>query len=1036
MFRCIQTYAGAIMECITYPQFTDDGIVSTLALERPQACRSSKAIVAKSDILLINVISVQPSDSDIELDCEIHNPASAVENEIVRETFESSRSQWIDDSIISQWRNPQHRIHNVLSEMGVLYNDWKTVKPAPFALASDPIWLDTGRSLANVGLPWANNQVNLPHDIDTSWPFHFKKFEAEVIQAKGARVGAPGSTGYVTSYAESNLYCIRALQQELKKQFPTERPLLVYDHFESDYINSASQLFGLQIQHVSLSSTLDVLRHRLYSVTAHEARPIIFAATLCNSNAEHDNISVIAHLSQWFPVILHVDAFRSFDYITTYPRSRDRQIGEKLTLTTRNFEDTLRSEDGSILASTIVGGGLNHSRHDPAFALKPASLGGKYKRVAYVRASDATLSGSRDAIAPLWLALYEKRLGKRGLRDIHQYFLSLRTFMMDFLDHQNIAAVTSPYATDIIIKSCTQEQKQWILSLGGSVTPNQDIVLSMNFRFSARTLCSLLHTDLLFHCGHCISGSVPCDKDFVNLYPIPQDILSNLRTTLQSWQIRTRSTAGYPLHLGSYSALGPIIGLFWDLDIPKYWVESKSQELLSFRMESFGVTCFERGTLFKGAFTNGSTMGNRYGIMTALKHFPEAFVYFSAETHYSVTKTVRDCDTLTRKWATGRPRYSKIRCNSNGSICVEALLEQAIDDKKQCIEAGIEYHMILLVNMGTTFVGAKDNLSMIYRTLLEAGIQISFIHVDGALDFGFDACGVKLGPCGAVSTDGTPLVQGVTISHHKALGSVVSGEVICFSPQNQLPNLCCSLNPRIIFETWLYNRVYEPSDLAIMLNDCRRNASYLEESLGTISVATRRNSQSMIVVLERPPSWIVEDFSLRPEDDWVHFITMPHISRETIDRFVDQLASIDRQFSFAFSSMTYLLSNTLGRTIKLKRIRCCSALAKRVSDITESIVLLEDVRGHNTFPDLSIKSIVRGAISAVAVDDHDEIQVVFLASSNRDQSIHAGPVLARNNITHVKAEIVDISRLLLGLLANYMKAKVSIDSLSYEFYTF
>lgn len=982
--------------------------------------------------LEISDVSDQPLDSEADTNPEFRSPASTVDNDIIKATFEGSRSRWIDDPVISQWRNPAHKVHGVLSEVCGLYNEWKTAQPAPFAPAPDPLWLDTGRALASVGLPWHANQVNLPHDIDTSWPFHFKEFEAQVIRAKGARVGEPDPIGYVTSYDEANLYCIRALQQELRKEFPSQRPLLVYDRFDTSTIVSAGKLFGLEIHRVSLSGTMEVLRHKLRSVTSNATRPIIFAASLCNSNAEYDDLGVIFQLAGGFPLILHVDAFRSFDYITLFPHTGGQWPGEKLTLAVRNCGHSLRAEDNSLLASTIVAGGLNHSRHDPAIALKPASLGGKYNRIAYTRAFDATLCGSRDAMAPLWLALYERRLGERGLRDTYQHLLSLRSLIVRILELQKISVTTSPYTTDIVVKSCTEAQREWLIGLGATVTPKEELLLFMNLN-----LRSLLRSNLLPKGGNGGDEVIsPHEKDFVSLYPIPQDILNNLRATVQSWQVRTRSTAGYPLYMGSYSALGPIIGLFWNLGIPKGWVEMKSRELLASRMESFGLVSPESRKGFRSAFTNGSTMGNRYGIMTALEHFPNAFVYFSAETHYSVLKTVQDCDSIINRWAEGGPRYSKIRCDSNGSILVEALLEQAVADKKRCSDGDVEYNMILLLNVGTTFVGATDDLVEIHRTLAKAGIQISYIHVDGALEFGFETCGIKLGPCGVVGNDGTPLVQGVTLSHHKALGNIVSGEVLCYSPQDQLPNLCSSLDPRVVFETWLYSRVYESDDLAQILSECRRNALHLETSLKRIGVVTKRNSQSIITVLERPPSWITEEFSLRPENDWVHFITMPHISKETVDRFVDQLAGVDRQFLFAFSSISPVLSDMLRKSIKLKRVGCCSALAKRVSDITRSIVSREDVRCRDTVSVLSSKARLRGAVSAVATDEYDEIQIIFLANSSRDRSIHTGPLFIRNDIAHIKTEIVGISKLLMGLLGRYMNANIKIDGSSYEIHTF
>ncbi|RYO94903.1 hypothetical protein DL762_000337 [Monosporascus cannonballus] len=175
-------------------------------------------------------------------------------------------------------------------------------------------------------------------------------------------------------------------------------------------------------------------------------------------------------------------------------------------------------------------------------------------------------------------------------------------------------------------------------------------------------------------------------------------------------------------------------------------------------------------------------MGNRVGIHVALRHFPDAFMHLSSESHYSVIKTMRDCDALTNRWVDRGPRYSQIPSDASGSILVDALVQQALADKMQCLRRGEDYHMILFANIGTTFVGARDHLARIRASLTAAGIEISYIHVDGALDFGFDNCGIALCPPGPTGPDQLLRVQGITLSHHKAMGNMVFGEVLCYSP--------------------------------------------------------------------------------------------------------------------------------------------------------------------------------------------------------------------------------------------------------------
>ncbi|KAI9150601.1 zinc-type alcohol dehydrogenase-like protein [Paramyrothecium foliicola] len=806
-------------------------------------------------------------------------------DDVIQKAFNSAKHQWIDDPVISQWRSPDHHVHRVLSEANLLYHRWKSVQQdiiasSPFAAAPYALWHDTGHALAGTGLPWHNNQVNLPDQRDSSWPFHFKDYETQALQAFGSRTGDPNPSGYISSYSEANCYCIRALQQELRKTHPTTQPLLVYDHFDIELITSFERFLGLETHQISFSGTHSHIKEDLLRVTSNGARPIIFATTVGNFATESDNLRVIAELSTEFNSLLHVDAFRSFNYITTITE-KDRQMQgmERLRLGLKPPNQPLQDNDGLLVASTVVAGGLNGSRYAPAAALKPALLGG----------------GSRDAIPPLWLST-----------------------------------------------------------------------------------------------------------------------LAEIRTMVESWKVMTPSTAGYPLHMGSYSALGPVIGRFWGLSIPQDWLKDMSREILASRLQLFGVRNARRQTLFKGNFTNGSTMGNRCAIHTALANIPNGHIYFSAETHYSVAKTLRDCDTLSNRWSGGKSRYSEITCASDGSIDVQALVRQALLDKKRCMEAGREYRMIFLANIGTTFGGARDDLNGINRSLKNAGIAISYIHVDGAFDLGFDNCGLQLGPPGTTDAHGMPSIQGVTISHHKALGQMVSGVVLCLSPENQLFAPSSDLDPMIIFETWLYNRVYLSDDLSLMRTSGLEKAAYLERSLQNIGIATKRNRSSLITVLERPPSWIVEEFSLRPEGDWVHFITMPHISKHTVDFFISRIVSIDAACSAAFSCVAPLLSDIVERPIMLKRIQCRGTLANQVYELApflQRTTVAQPADAHDL--GVTVKSCVRSALSIAVVDERDDIQVVIMAESLRDQSIQVGPLFIKAELIPDVPIVVEITKQLL-----------------------
>ncbi|CAH0043532.1 unnamed protein product [Clonostachys solani] len=952
------------------------------------------------------------------------------QNCVIQDAFRHSRSQWIDDPVICQWRDPTHHIHRVLSDTNDLYHDWKYMKRKLFSISTSPVWRDTGRALAEVGLPWHSNQVNMPDQIDSSWPFHFKDFETQLLQLLGSRVGSSSAVGYASSHLEASCYCIRALQQELRRVCPSQRPILIYDQIDHKLVEAIRKILGLDTARVHLSDPREEMIQGLLNATANKARPIIFAASIGNSATENDKISLIVDISTEFTLILHIDAFQSFDYITTMSEHERRRAGvEKFVLANKSPHGFLRTEDGFVIANSIVAGGLNQPPHGPAVSLTPNYQGVKGEKVAYIRSFDSTLGGSRDAIAPLWLALYELRLGHNGIQKLCRDLLDIRSSVLRVLKSQGMTAYESTYSLDVVVHSFSSSQKQRLLKLGGILVKSGEIVLAIQTRFLTGEVFS---SSPSFWGSH--TNNFSTSKPLLNQYPIDPSILKQLKATVQGWKTITRSTAGYPLHMGSLAALGPVIARFWDLDISQRWVENTAHKILSSRLASFGVPDAENQRTFKANFTNGSTMGNRCGIHTAFSQFPDATIYLSTETHYSVMKTLRDCDKISNIWSLKEPQFFQIPSDSRGRMCAAALLKQVMLDKQRYTARGREYHLILFANIGTTFVGARDNLSEIYQTLREHGIEISYIHADGAFDFGFDTCGISLGRPGSVDDDGVPCVQGITISHHKALGQSVSGEVLCFSPDREIVGKVPNLDPKVVFETWLYNQVYRPRDRLQLRNYCQQNALFLETGLRNLGLATKRNPDSMIVVFERPVAWITEEFSLRPEGDWVHFITMPHISPETIELFLDRIKSVDEECRAAFSSIAPLLTDLLGREIQLKRLQNQSRLVERLRRLSQFLKPVQS--GYTAELEELIKRSVRGALSIAAVDDEENIQLVFLAESNRDQSIMVHPLLLNTSFVNKIQAIQEIQGQLMGLLGRYLKAKIRLSSAGHQVYIY
>ena len=140
------------------------------------------------------------------------DPAS--HTNLIERVFLDGRPQWMDEPVISQWATPNSKILRTLKEVNTLLHQWTKSPLGPFHPFSDALWLQTSELLRDAGLPWYNNHLNSPDEIDPSWPFHFKEFEKQAVLVKGARVGDEHASGYICPWSEANHYAIRVALSE------------------------------------------------------------------------------------------------------------------------------------------------------------------------------------------------------------------------------------------------------------------------------------------------------------------------------------------------------------------------------------------------------------------------------------------------------------------------------------------------------------------------------------------------------------------------------------------------------------------------------------------------------------------------------------------------------------------------------------------------------------------------------------------------------------------------------------------------------
>ncbi|KAL8839812.1 MAG: hypothetical protein Q9176_004215 [Flavoplaca citrina] len=877
-------------------------------------------------------------------------------------------------------------MRSVLQEVHTMYNEWAGYSHGPFSPFSDPLWLHTCAWLRDIGLPWHNNNLNLPDEIDPSWPFHFKELERQAVLSKGARVGDGLAAGYVCDWAEANQYAIRAIQQELRRQRPSQQPVLVGARIEASVLGSSAQLYGLDVIQLGdawgewndcNSPLADIIR---------DGRPIIFAASLTNQQGEMDDFAAIQRLSAKTELVLHVDASRNFDYITTLSECSRRRLGLPRLLLQHPYLDnaSLSTPDTNIIfAATVVAAGMNWVFPPQVAVLKHRLLGTPSSQMEYVRGTDGTLAGSRDALGPLLVGLQEKRFGVSGIRNVYARCSENRDRLFELLHSWNIACERPSASLDLIVSLHRKLPASLWLKWGARRRNDGSYLLTMQPSVSASDYMEVVNSIRGGRAYHIGTPSLMMTE--VDEHPLDDDILEDLKRRVTSWREIARHSAGYPLSHALYSALGPVIGLFLPLSIPTSWAEHHGNKILQDRVRSFGVSEGEQAS-FSATFTTGSTMGNRVGLHNALAHHPKAFVYYSSSSHYSIKKSVRDSDALTGRWHRSKKRrYAEIVADDFGCMVPAALVEQAVADRTWCDGHSESYSIVLLANFGTTFVGGCDDIVALRNALRHVELDTAYVHVDGALDFGFSSHNVCLGPPSLQARDALPVVQGVTLSHHKAWGIMVSGEVICYNPRQRLLKTVASrVEPRVVFETWLAQKFYTPAELNRLHAYCLANADLLRRLLQETGIVVRWNNNSLITFFERLPPWMVEEYHLAPEGPWVHYITMPHISPKAIDRFAHAVAEWKEHFLAALNSVTPEMSVLLGRSVKLQRIRCHDPVSfTQAVDFVKSSVQ----KGSENNVDTFAEQCRRSASSVAAFTEDSVLTAVFLINAATTRAV-------------------------------------------------
>jgi len=280
-----------------------------------------------------------------------------------------------------------------------------------------------------------------------------------------------------------------------------------------------------------------------------------------------------------------------------------------------------------------------------------------------------------------------------------------------------------------------------------------------------------------------------------------------------------------------------------------------------------------------GYVTNGGTEGNLYGMYLARELYPDGIVYFSQDSHYSVSKNLHFLGM----------RHIMIRSQENG--------EMDYDDLAETIHVRRDAAPIIFANIGTTMKEGRDDIRRINSILDELVLERRYVHSDAALCGGYAAF---LDPRPAWDfADGA---DSLSISGHKFFASPIPcgivlakrshveriGRAVAYIGTRDT-TISGSRNGFTPLVLWYAVRSLGVDGIKRRLETSLKLATYAWEIFRRAGIEAHRNEGALTIVFPKPPDEICKKWQLATSGGISHLICMPHVTRGQIDALLKDI---------------------------------------------------------------------------------------------------------------------------------------------------